>query len=371
MGSREFGIDRRGFFRLGLGGIAGLGLPSTAAQPVPRVNGGINVQPLRRLDPGAGFAPPLIRPELVDAQLKALYELGFEQARITISFDRFGPDFVAAIPYVRAARALGIDVLGVISQFTGYDLVQAIAAPETRDEVLETYVRIFGAELPAVSPVIARGAFALQILNEPTHFLGIAPDAYVRDFLRPAYYHLKEDDPAILIVSAAAIGSATGLLQTRKMIEAGLELYCDRVALHLYNTELLADAAGLAGKPVWVTESGARGAENHLEWMTTEFERIREEIPATERIFWFDLFDLGTEGFRLIDLTAALGGSFDVVSESAVALDWLRSRVEGSLAGAPAIAYRELVPDINLYFPTDEDFRILDATTFGSGRWRS
>jgi hypothetical protein len=57
--------------------------------------------------------------------------------------------------------------------------------------------------------------------------------------------------------------------------------------------------------------------------MTTSFDRIRKEVPATERIFWFDLFDLGTEGFRLIDLAPALGGSFEVVSESAAALDWL------------------------------------------------
>jgi hypothetical protein len=371
MGSPGFGIDRRGFLRLGLGGIAGLGLPGAATVPVPRVNGGINLQPLRRLDSGAGFAPPLIRPELVDAQLKALYELGFEQVRITISFDRFGPDFVAAIPYVRAARALGMDVLGVISQFTGYDLVQALANPETRDEVLETYVRIFGDDLPVASPAIpALGAFAVQILNEPTHFLGIAPGAYVRDFLRPAYYHLKEDDPAISIVSAAPIGSAAGLLQTREMIEAGLELYCDRVAFHLYSTELLAEVAGLAAKPVWVTESGARGASNHLEWITTRFDQIRREVPATERIFWFDLFDLGSEGFRLIDLAPGLGGTFDVVSESVAALDWLRGRVEEALAGAPAAPYRELVPDITLYFPTNEDLRILDATSFGPAPWR-
>ncbi len=371
MGSQEFGIDRRGFLRIGLGGIAGLGMQNRLPMPVPRVNGGINLQPLRRLDPGAGFAPPLILPELVDAQLRALYELGFQQIRVTLSFDRFGPDFVAAIPYVRAARALGMDVLGVISQFTGYDLVQAIADPATRDEVLETYLRIFGDEVPVASPAIsALGAFALQILNEPTHFLGIAPDAYVRDFLRPAYYHLKEDDPAITIVSAAAIGSATGLLQTREMIEAGLELYCDRVAFHLYSTEFLAEVAVLAAKPVWITESGARGAANHREWMITEFERIRREVPATERIFWFDLFDLGSEGFRLIDLIPTLAG-FETVSESAAALAWLRSRVEEAMAGAPAIPYRELVPDVTLYFPTDEDFRILDATSFGPAPWRS
>ncbi len=44
------------------------------------------------------------------------------------------------------------------------------------------------------------------------------------------------------------------------MIEAGLEHYCDRVAFHLYSEELLAEVAEVATKPVWVTESGSRGA---------------------------------------------------------------------------------------------------------------
>jgi hypothetical protein len=371
MGS-GLGMDRRGFLRLGLGGLVGASVQTSVPAPVPRVNGGINIQPVRRLDAGAGLTPPLIVPEVVDAQIRALYELGFEQVRLTLSFDRFGPDFVAAIPYVRASRALGIDVLGVIGQFTGYDLVQAIADPATRDEVLETYLRIFDAPMPAISPSIpSLGRFAVQILNEPTHFLGIAPEAYVRDFLRPAYYHLKEDDPAVTIVSAAAIGSAAGLLQSREMIEAGLELYCDRVAFHLYSTELLEEVAALAAKPVWVTESGSRGAASHREWMTTTFDRIRREVPTTERIYWFDLHDRGPDGFRLIDLAPRLDGSVAIVPESAGALDFLGSRVEEALADIPPIPYRELVPDITLYFPTAEDYRILGATSFGPVPWRS
>jgi hypothetical protein len=370
MGS-EFGIDRRDFLRLGLGGLVGARVHTAAPVLVPQVNGGINVHPVRRFDPDAGLTPPLIVPELVDAQMRALYELGFEHVRLTISFDRFGPDFVAAIPYARAARALGMNVLGIIGQFTGYDLAQAITNPAAREEVLETYLAIFDTAVLVASPAIATsGSFAVQVLNEPTHFLGITPVAYVREFLRPAYYHLKEDAPGITIVSAAAIGSAAGLLQSRQMIEAGLELYCDRVAFHLYSNEFLAQVAEIAEKPVWVTESATRGTARHREWMTSTFDRIRREVPRTERIFWFDLYDREPEGFRLIDLAPMLDGSVDVVSESAAAIDWLRSRVEEALAGVPPIPYRELVPDITLYFPTEEDIRILGATSFGSS-WRS
>ncbi|MGH9391644.1 MAG: hypothetical protein ACRD1Z_18750, partial [Vicinamibacteria bacterium] len=371
MGSQS-GMDRRDFLCLGIGGLVGAGVQTATPAPVPRVNGGINVQPVRRFDLNAGFTPPLILPEVVDAQMRVLYELGFAHVRITISFDRFGPDFLAAIPYVRAGRALGMDVLGVISQFTGYDLVQAIRKPRTRDEVLETYVQIFGDDLPVASPEIpSLGKFSVQVLNEPTHFLGITPVSYVRDFLRPSYYHLKEDDPAVTIVSAAAIGSAAGVLQSRQMIEAGLELYCDRVAFHLYSTEFLAQIAELAETPVWVTESAVGGTRNHRAWMSSTFDRIRREVPRTERIYWFDLFDLGTDGLRLIDLVQRLDGSIEIVSESTAALDWLSLRVDEALAGAPPISYRELVPDITLYFPTEEDLRVLGATSFGPRYWRS
>src|SRR5262249_36049169 len=127
-------VTRREFLLLGAGGaltLPGLGLAVRAADgpvpspppspspsptppplpPLPRVNGGINVQPLRSFAPTPATGPA-IQPELVDLQLRLLYELGFESMRITITYNRFSADFLAAIPYVRAARALGIEVLG-------------------------------------------------------------------------------------------------------------------------------------------------------------------------------------------------------------------------------------------------------------------
>jgi hypothetical protein len=127
-----------------------------STRPLPRVNGGINVAPLRRFETNAGFTPPIIVPRLVEVQLRLIYELGFEQMRIMLSFGRFGPNFLASIPYVRAARALGIDVLGIVDQFSGLDLVLAIADLATRDEVLETYARIFGDFVPAASDMVPR-----------------------------------------------------------------------------------------------------------------------------------------------------------------------------------------------------------------------
>jgi hypothetical protein len=366
-------MERREVLRLGIAGLVGqLGpvLPKPPV-PVPRVNGGINVQPLRRFDLEAGFAPPLIVPELVDAQMQAIYELGFEQIRITISFGRFGPDFLGAIPYARAARALGIDVLGVIGQFTGFDLVQALSRPGEREEVLEVYFQIFAGPVPPAAEDITSGRFAAQVLNEPTHFLGISPESYVEEYLAPAYDHLKEDAPDLTVVSAAPIGSAVGVLQARAMIEAGLERHCDRVAFHVYGTRFLREISGLAAKPVWITESGAGQSALHLDWMTSSFERIRSEIPAVERIFWFDLFDHEPDAFRLIDVRPRIEGGYEPVVESVDSVGWLRARTQAALAGKAPASYRELVPDIMLYLPTENDLRIIRSTSIGSRTWGS
>lgn len=359
-------MKRRDFLRLGLTSAAGALVQPAHRPPIPRVNGGINVSPLRRLETNAGFTPPLIIPKLVDLQMKLVYELGFEQLRITISFDNFGPNFLAAIPYVRAARALGIDVVGIVGQFAGADLVRAISNDATRDEVLETYARIFGDFVPAASESIeVPGRFSAQILNEPTHFDGISPEVYVRRFLRPAYLHLKEDDPTIQIVAAAAVSSAEGIVRLQRMMETGLEDVCDRVAFHIYTTRFLERLASLTDKPVWVTESGAEGTERHLDWMTSTFDAIRRVIPTVEQIYWFDLFDLQPNGFRLFDIVRDPISEFRSVPESVEAIEWLQAKVLQAGGGIPQASYEELIPDITLYLPTEEDLRAIESTSFG------
>jgi hypothetical protein len=364
-------MERREVLRLGIAGLFGQLGPPPPKPPVPRVNGGVNVQPLRRYDLEARFTPPLIVPELVDLQMQAIYELGFEQIRITLSFGRFGPDFLGAIPYVRAARALGVDVLGIIDQFTGFDLVQALSRPEDREEVLETYLGIFDDVVEPASDGITTGRFAAQVLNEPTHFLGISPEVYVEQYLAPAWDHLKEDAPDVTVVSAAPIGSAVGVLQARAMIAAGIERYCDRLAFHVYGTRFLRDIAALARKPVWITESGVSGISRHLDWMTSTHAAIRSEMPMVERIYWFDLFDHQPNAFRLIDIRPRIEGGYEAAVESAASVAWLRARVDQALLGVAPASYRELVPDIALYLPTEDDLRIIRRTSIGSETWGS
>jgi hypothetical protein len=327
------------------------------------VNGAINIPPLRSLDPAADQLPN-IEPEIVDAQVRALYELGFAAIRITVSFSRFGPDFLAAIPYVRAARALGIDVLALLADFSGYDLAQAIARARTREEVLRTIVAIFG---PAPAPAGGAGfvgGVAWQVLNEPAHFLGIAPEQYVQELLAPAYEELKRLAPDIFVLSAAEIGNVDGLRRLRGMQEAGLEAFCDRVAYHVYGRNLLPYLEGLSAKPAWVTESGVMGVPNHLAWYRDTLPEIKQRIGNVERVYYFTLFERAAGAFRLLDLRAALG-TVAIVAESEALVRHLADRVSAAAGGAPTAAYRDLVPDIRAYFPTAEDLALIAATSYG------
>lgn len=351
-----------------LGGVAAT--PSSlfgqaASRPrAPRINGAINIPPLRRLDPAVANVPG-IEPALVDAQMRALYDLGFAAIRITVSFARFGPDFLAAIPYVRAARALGMDVLALLADFAGYDLPQALTRPRTRDEVLRTIVAILAPPPPPAGGAGFVGAVAWQVLNEPAHFLGIAPDHYVQELLAPAYEDLKRLAPDVAVVAAAEIGNVDGLARLRAMQEAGVEAFCDRVAYHVYGRNLLPHLAGLARKPAWVTESGVVGVPNHLAWYRDVLPEIKERIGNVERVYYFVLYEQAARGFRLIDIQPATDGGVSVVAESDALARHLAERVAAATAGATTAAYRDLVPDIRAYFPTDEDRALIAATSYG------
>jgi hypothetical protein len=338
--------------------------PAVPLPRVPRVNGAINIPPLRRLGAGAGPWPG-IEPDLVDAQVRALYELGFAAIRITASFARFGADFLAAIPYVRAARALGLDVLVLLADFSGYDLAQALTRARTRDEVLRTIVALFG---PAPAPAGGTGfvgGIAWQVLNEPAHFLGIAPDHYVQELLAPAYEDLKRLAPDVLVLAAAEIGNLDGIARLRHMQEAGVEAFCDRVAYHVYGTNLLPHLAGLSRKQAWVTESGATGTGNHLSWHRDVLPRIKEGIGNVERVYYYVLYEEAPRGFRLVDVQRAGDGRVEVRAESQALVQHLAQRVTDATAGAPTAAYRDLVPDIRAYFATDDDLALIAATSYG------
>jgi hypothetical protein len=390
-GAPERGVDRRAFLRAaasapvallgGLGqscGPGGVDAPAgptltaagSAAEaspdpavPVPKVNGGMNLHPLRCLS-CAPTDPDLV-PELVALQIEAAYELGFDGLRLTAPFgDR--ANFLAAIPYVRAARALGIDAVVVLADFSGLSLARALFDDDRRSDVLRLYARVFGAPPEPAAPGLGGlgprgvGRIAFQVLNEPAGFVGVPPDVYVRELLAPAFVDLKNIDPAILVVSAAEIGTRDGVPRIRAMLEAGLERVTDRIGYHVYDRDVLPLLPDHVRGIVWVTESGASGTAAHLPWVRDVFPEIRARVADVTRIFYYDLYDPERGVFRLIDVVAD-GPGYRAVVESGALYAHLQEAVARVAAGRPLLRFRTLVPDIRAHFPTAADVEAYEA----------
>lgn len=349
--------SRRGF----LGGLAGAAVLSFGKQaaraqallPLPRVNGGVNVQPVRLL--GGTPDTPGIDPGVVDAQLASLYVLGFGQARVTVSWNRFGYEFFAAIPYVRACRALGLDVVAVLSQFSGFDFAQALSLPSLRGPLLRACAAIFASPVAPAPGVERAGRVAFQVLNEPVNSLGIAPGVYLSRLLTPAYRVLKDAAPDVPVIAAAEIGVPEGVLRLRAMFAAGLEDDCDEVAYHVYDRDVVPMLAGMARKPVRVTESGADGTARHRDWVETVFPEIERQIEGLREIHYFVLYDDAPGRYRLVDLRREPDGVVRAIPESTGLVDLYAGRVAQAAGDVPRAAYRDLVPDVTAYFPTAED----------------
>lgn len=341
------------------------GLPQMAGRHrrilVPRINGGINVHPVRRLDSVPDFTPPLIVPELVAAQLRAVYELGYRSIRITLSFNEFGPDFFGAVPYVRAARALGIEVLGIVDQFgQGYDLIRALMDARRRPRVLAAYLEVFDAPVAPVPGVARAGDLALQILNEPGESRGISPEQYVRYVLAPVRSDLARLQPGLPVVASAPAGHRAGLLRLRSMLAAGLERVCDVVAVHVYDRELVGTLAAWLRGPVRITETGVRGPTQHLAWQLEAIPQIRAAIARVEEVYWFDLLDGDAGGFRLLALASDAAGAPITTVASPDLEGWLRGQVLVATGGAPLLDFARVIPDMQPYMPTAADFAAVE-----------
>jgi hypothetical protein len=331
---------------------------------VPKVNGAVNVHPLRCL--GCAPTDSTIDPGLVALQLAAAYELGFDGIRITAPFgDRYS--LLAAIPYARAARALGIDALVLLADFSGLTLARALHDARRRPAILQVYAALFA---PAPLPLApdpgglgprGTGRIAFQILNEPVGFVGLPPEAYVHELLAPCYSELKRIDPGIIVVGAAEAGNLHGPPRMRAMLEAGLESVCDRIAYHVYSREIVPMLSDHVRRVVWVTESGARGTARHLPWVREVFPEILAQVRETLRIFYFDLFDLERGGYRVIDIEPAGGGAYRALVESGALHEYWSARVALAAGGRPLVPFATLVPDIRAYFPTAADLELLDG----------
>jgi hypothetical protein len=347
----------------GGGGGGGPEAPEEEPIVVPAVNGAINVQPARCF--GCLPTDQTIEPDLVRLQLSIVYELGFDGIRITAPLGDRGT-LLAAIPYVRAARAIGLDALVLLADFSGLTLARALFDDRHRHAVLKMYTDIFAPPPSPVRPGLhglgpqGTGRISFQILNEPAGFVGVPPDVYVRELLAPCFDDLRQLDPDVIVVSAAEAGDREGPPRLRAMLEAGLEQVCDRIAYHVYTREVIPLLGDHVRRIVWVTESGTAGTAQHLPWVRDVFPQIVAGIPDVLRIFYFDLFDPAAGVYRVLDVRPA-GRGFEAVFESTELREYWAGRVREAAAGRPLAGFDSLVPDIRAYFPTLADTQAYDA----------
>jgi hypothetical protein len=330
---------------------------------VPKVNGAVNVHSLRCWD-----CSPLdetIDPALVTLQLSAVYALGFDGIRIPAPLgDRY--TFLSTIAYVRAARALGIDALVLLSDFSGFTLARALADDRRREGILRMYADIFAPPPEPVVPGMGSGGpkgvgrIAFQILNEPAGFVGLPPEVYVREVLTPCYVDLKQISKSIIVVSAAEVGIKAGVPRIRAMLEAGLEATTDRIAYHVYSRDVIPLLPADVKAIVWVTESGTEGTAGHLPWVRDVFPEIKAHMSDVLRIFYYDLFDAQAGAYRVLDI-APEGDGFRAVVESTALHGYWTDRVRAAAAGRPLVDFATLVPDIRLYSPTPADVEAFDS----------
>jgi hypothetical protein len=344
--------------------------PGGAPILVPKVNDGVNVHTLRRLDVDPNEKEIVIVPELISLQLRAVYELGFDGIRINANlYDPGG--LMAAVPYVRGARALGIDAVVVIGEAGGVSTAHDLWMKDRRSEVLAFYNAVYAKAPKTAAPGAGglgpggAGRIAFQILNEPAGFSGVPPQVYVREILVPCTQELRELNPQILVVSAAEVGNVDGPPRVRAMLEAGLETACDRIAFHIYSRDIINQLPEHVRSVLWITETGFDGTAGHLAWVRDVYPEMHAHFDDLTRIFYYDLFDNDPGRFRLIDIQQT-GDGYRSVVESTALYDYFSQRVQDAAAGRPLIPFEQLIPDIQAYFPTPADLAAI-ADILGVG----
>jgi hypothetical protein len=333
---------------------------------VPKINDGMTVHLLRRLDsdPNEDKQHPVIIPELIALQLRFLYENGFDGMRLGVSIvDR--PALIAAVLYVRAARALGIDALVLLTDDSGVAMANALWSDHRRAEVLRALNTLYAVPPAPAAPRAGGlgpngvGRIAFEILNEPAVSVGLPPDVYVQEILVPTFVDFKALNPQVLVVSAAEVGTPAGPPRVRAMLEAGLEGACDRIAYHIYDRSVVYQLPPHVRATVWITETAAGNRGDHLVWMRDVYSEIRGRLTDVTRLFWYDLFDGDVDRFRLIDIAPA-GGSYRAIVESTEVVQYLTERTRVAAAGRPLHTFDALIPDIRAYSATAADIAIID-----------
>ena len=140
----------------------------------------------------------------------------------------------------------------------------------------------------------------------------ITPEYYMSKF-KPLYHYVKSRYPGVVLTNAPPFGSGnSGSLELEEFFKLGLLEMDTVVAFNVYSNHALSSygtvidkyAARLAGKRLWVTETGSANPENHLAWVQEFYPRLVNTVHP-EMICWYAMWGGDGEGsdngFGLLD----------------------------------------------------------------------
>lgn len=169
---------------------------------------------------------------------------------------------------------------------------------------------------------------AFQIWNEPNdksnphnHLLEIAdsPSNYV-EMLRSAseFIHSRKRSRLVINAATTAINQdyPRALDYNEALIENGAESLVDAWAVHYYGSQYenvlrpggVGDFLNSLTKPIWVTESGAKGINEQLEYVERTWTFLRDSVPGIARFYLYQFTEStpADETYGLRNLTPGL-----------------------------------------------------------------
>jgi hypothetical protein len=140
----------------------------------------------------------------------------------------------------------------------------------------------------------------------------VTPDYYMSKF-RNLYDYVSSRYPNVVLASAPTVGSGSGgSSELEQFFKFGLLEMNTAVAINVYSNLALSSyatvmdryAARLAGKRIWVTETGSSNPDNHIAWVQEFYPRLVNTVHP-EMICWYAMWGGSTgqsdNGFGLLD----------------------------------------------------------------------
>jgi len=201
----------------------------------------------------------------------------------------------SGLQYYLQARQMGLKILSIVH----LDDLDAAGWESAFDRLYATY--------PSDIWEIAG-----EISNPAINRAPITPEDYMWRF-KHLYDYVRSRYPGVTLASAPPVGTGnSGSAELEQFFRLGLLDLDVVVAMNVYSNTALSGyatvideyAGRLAGKRIWVTETGSSNPDNHLAWVQEFYPRLVNSVHP-EMICWYALWGGdgagGDNGFGLLD----------------------------------------------------------------------